>query len=151
MQSDCCCCPWINNSDSCCARFVKAYYDAFSGKEEESTDTTLHSERRVQPEPWHSPPFPGHEYQGYPLIGTPPNYSNNQWPLMKALHGSWLGDYLESNRINVYGWVEASGNFSTAHNSNLPTSYWVVPNHIELDQTVVRVEREVDMAQTQHD
>ncbi|MGO9916554.1 MAG: hypothetical protein ACLQIB_17895, partial [Isosphaeraceae bacterium] len=38
--------------------------------------------RRVPPNPWDSPPFPTSEWQGYPLIGIPPNPAVH--PLMEA-------------------------------------------------------------------
>ena len=58
--------PAIWQNDSCfLGRFLKGYYDAFYKKEEDNTP----AERRALPEPWSSPPFPGHEYQGYPLDG----------------------------------------------------------------------------------
>src|SRR5262249_25480481 len=41
--------------------------------------------RRALPPAFPSPPFPSSEYQGYPLIGLPPD--TTQWPLMKAIQG----------------------------------------------------------------
>ena len=43
-----------------------------------------------------------------------------------------------------------SGNWSTARNSNAPTSYWIDPNRFEMDQAVLIFEREVNTAQTDH-
>ena len=40
--------------------------------------------RRALPAPFASPPFPSAEYQGYPLIGVPPDSS--VYPLMKAIY-----------------------------------------------------------------
>ena len=37
--------------------------------------------RRALPAPFPAPPFPSAEYQGYPLIGVPPD--TTEWPLMK--------------------------------------------------------------------
>jgi hypothetical protein len=105
--------------------------------------------RRALPAPLPSPPMPSGEWQGYPLIGVPPD-PINQWPLMKALQGTWPGDFLASERVKVYGWLNASGNLSTAHNSNTPDSYWIVPNSVQLDQAVVRAERQVNSVQTDH-
>jgi hypothetical protein len=64
---------WLD-SDSCCARFIKAYYDAFnpSGDEPDSPP----AQRRALPEAWSSPPFPSHEFQGFPLVGVPPGQSH---------------------------------------------------------------------------
>jgi hypothetical protein len=104
--------------------------------------------RRALPPPFLSPPLPSGEYQGYPLVGVP--YDTTRWPLMKALQGTWISDALNSERINVYGWINASANWSTSKNSNTPDSYWIVPNSVQLDQTILRVERQVDSVQTDH-
>src|SRR5262249_40574658 len=104
--------------------------------------------RAALPRAFPSPPFPSSEYQGYPLVGVPPD--TTQWPLMKALQGTYLGDVLNDNRVRVYGWLNASGNWSTSRHSNTPDSYWIVPNSFQLDQLVVRAERQVDSVQTDH-
>ena len=77
-------------------------------------------------------PFPSGEYQGYPLIGVP--YETTKYPLMKALDGTQTGNFLDDNRIRIYGWLNASVNFSTNRSTNTPTSYWVAPNSLQLDQ-----------------
>lgn len=106
------------------------------------------SVRRALPPPLLSPPLPSEEWQGYPLIGIPPD--TTRYPLMRELQGTWPGDLLDSERIRVYGWVNVSGNLSTSRNSNTPDSYWIVPNSVQMDQFVVRAERLVDSAQTDH-
>src|SRR5262249_51400054 len=73
-----------------------------------------------------------------------------RYPVMKCLQGTWPGDLLDSQRIRLYGWVNASANLSTSKNSNMPDSYWIVPNSLQMDQTVVRLERLVDSVQTDH-
>ena len=104
--------------------------------------------RRSPPSPWDSPPFPGSEYQGYPLIGTPVNPGVD--PLQKALLLGPHGKEIEDSRIEVHGWATVSGNWSNAIHSNLPTAYWIVPNSFQLDQAVVKFEREIDWVQTDH-
>jgi hypothetical protein len=104
--------------------------------------------RRAPPSPWDSPPFPVSEYQGYPLIGVPA--SPNEDPLQKALYLGPYGQQIRDSRIEVHGWVTSGGNWSNAHRSNLPTAYWIVPNSYQLDQAVVKFEREVDWVQTDH-
>jgi hypothetical protein len=104
--------------------------------------------RRAMPSPFDSPPFPGSEYQGYPLIGVPPD--TTRWPLMKALQGTPLMDVLDTERIRVYGWLTAEGNWSTSKNSNTPDSYWIRPNTMDVDQALVRFERNLDSVQTDH-
>jgi hypothetical protein len=105
-------------------------------------------DRRALPPVFPSPPFPSSEYQGYPLVGVPPD--TTQWPLMKAIQGTYLGDFLNTNRVRVYGWLNASANWSTSRHSNTPDSYWIVPNSVQLDQFVLRAERQVDSVQTDH-
>lgn len=104
--------------------------------------------RRAMPAPLKSPPFPMSEWQGFPLIGVP--VDTTKYPLMKALEGTHTGDWLDANRIRVLGWANASANWSTCRNSNTPDSYWVAPNSLQLDQAVLRFERQVDSVQTDH-
>jgi hypothetical protein len=104
--------------------------------------------RRSPPSPWDSPPFPGSEYQGYPLIGTPASPTVD--PLQQALLLGPHGDFLRDSRIEVHGWVTVSGNWSNASRSNLPTAYWIVPNSFQVDQAILRFEREIDWVQTDH-
>ncbi len=104
--------------------------------------------RRSPPSPWDSPPFPGSEYQGYPLIGTPTNPTED--PLQKALLLGPNGDWFRDTRIEVHGWVTVGGNWSNANRSNLPTAYWIVPNSFQVDQAILRFEREIDWVQTDH-
>ena len=103
--------------------------------------------RRAQPAPWDSPPYPSSEYQGSPLIGVP--VGTKEYPLMKALGGTSLGELMRESRIKTYGWVNGSYNWSNANNSNQPTSYWIIPKSIVLEQAVLRFEREVDTVQTE--
>lgn len=102
--------------------------------------------RRALPAPFISPPFPSGEYQGYPLIGVPA--SDTVYPLMKAVYDSPCGEAIKKSKIQLYGWINGSGNLSNCKNSNTPDSYWIVPNKFELDQFVVRLERVVDSVQT---
>jgi hypothetical protein len=104
------------------------------------------SERRALPPPFPSPPFPSGEFQGYPLVGAPPSevYS----PLMDWMYGGDFGQSLRKDRIQIYGWLNGSANWSTSEDSNMPSSYWLVPNTALLDQALLRIERQVDSAQT---
>jgi hypothetical protein len=108
----------------------------------------VEEKRRAMPSPFDSPPFPGSEYQGYPLIGVPPD--NSRWPLMKALQGTPFMDLLDSAKIRVLGWVTVEGNWSNAKNSNTPDSYWIRPNTMDMDQAVLRFDRNLDSVQTDH-
>lgn len=104
--------------------------------------------RRALPGPFPSPPFPSAEFQGYPLVGVPPG--DDVYPLMEAIYKTSWGQALKKCRIQAYGWFNFSGNLSNCKDSNTPDSYWIVPNQIELDQFVFRVERVVDSVQTDH-
>lgn len=104
--------------------------------------------RRGLPPAFPSPPFPSSEYQGSPLIGVP--LSDTVYPLMQLLSTTEIGEGMNDARIKLYGWITTSGNWSTSENSNTPASYWIVPNSVQLDQLVIRLEREVDSAQVDH-
>ena len=71
-------------------------------------------------------------------------------PMQKALLLGPHGDAIRDSRIEFHGWATVSGNWSNARNSNLPTAYWVVPNSFQLDQVIIRFEREADTVQTDH-
>jgi len=135
-------------SDRCfLGRFWGVHYNIFTGRTGDEAEEPT-PERRMLPEPWSSPPFPGHEYQGYPLIGA--SRDTNVNPLMEAVYGGPCGDWIKSTKILLEGWCTTGLNFSTARNSNAPMSYWVVPNELELDQMVFRLHRELDSVQTDH-
>src|SRR5262249_22607403 len=106
--------------------------------------------RRALPSPRPAPPFPGSEFQGYPLLGVP--NSTSVYPFMKAVYSADtpISDAIKNSRIKFEGWATGAGNWSTAHNSNTPTSYWIVPNSYQLDQLVFKFERLPDTVQTDH-
>jgi len=85
------------------------------------------AERRALPAPLSSV-FPSADFPG-PVIGAPSGLSPG---------------------LHVYGWLEPGIELSTSHASNYPLSYQDVPNALELDQAVLRVEREPDTVQTRH-
>ena len=115
-------------------RLFKAYVDDFN-----PPPPGPEPERRALPPPFNSPPFPGGDYQGYPLVAVPD--PSGDYPLMKALAGTCLGDCLKEDRIKLYGWANASANASTSKDSNSPDSYWLYANQLELDQLCLRAER----------
>lgn len=132
-------------------RFYKAYYDEFFPKPGNGEETP-EQPRRGLPSSWDSPPFPGSEYQGYPLMGVP-RPDPGAYPLMKAIYGAnnGISEWIKDSKIQFTGWITSSGNWSTATNgSNVPASYWIVPNHYELDQLVFKLERIPDTVQTDH-
>ena len=93
------------------------------------------SGRRGQPAPFDSI-FPSTEYLG-PTIGVP--NPDPVFPLTKLLWTDFPS--LKKNDIRVYGWVNPSLNASTSKKSNAPLSYTLVPNQLELEQLVLRLER----------
>lgn len=100
--------------------------------------------RRAKPAPYDSI-FPSTEYLG-PTIGVP--NTDPIFPLTKLL---WKEiPKLKEKDIRIYGWVNPSFNASTSKNSNAPLSYTLVPNRLELDQLVLRLERVPDTVQTSH-
>ena len=129
--------------------FFKAYKDEFCPQKKEGNgEEEPEPARRGMPSPWSSPPFPGSEYQGYPLLGVP--VSTTDYPFMKGLYATPWGDAIKQSRIKFDGWGTASFNWSNDRQSNVPASYWIVPNKLELDQILFRVQREVDTVQTDH-
>ena len=133
-------------------RLYKAYYDEFVPSPNPNAEEEPERPRRTNPSPWDSPPFPMNEFQGYPLVGVP--YDDTVWPFMKAVYGADtpLTEAIKDSRIKFYGWVTASGNYSTnsTFNVNAPASYWVVGNRFELDQLIFRLERNLDSVQQDH-
>jgi hypothetical protein len=103
--------------------------------------------RRALPSPWNSPPFPGSEYLG-PTIGVPS--STPDYALMALLRDTAIGRFQRESRIDIYGWINGSWNWSTSKDSNLPNVYDIVPNQVNLNQAVLRFERNPDTVQTDH-
>jgi hypothetical protein len=126
-------------------RLCRAYKEELTKKDNGNGDEE-EPPRRALPSPWSSPPFPGSEYQGYPLIGVPE--STTVYPIMKAIYGGPFGEEIKDTRIKFTGWATGAGTWSTARNSNTPASYWIVPNRYELDQLVFKLERYPDTVQT---
>jgi hypothetical protein len=143
---------WRHEQNEAFRKEMETYYS--DGPE------ALDPPRRALPSPWQSPPFPGHEYQGYPLIGVPYHYQGTAlgpnaptvYPLMQAVNSANtpLTDAIRDSGITFAGWATGAGTWSTAHNSNTPTSYWIVPNSFQLDQVILKLERYPNTVQTDH-
>ncbi len=100
--------------------------------------------RRAMPAPFDSI-FPSSEYLG-PTIGVP-----NTDPIFPLTNLLWKGlPGTQRNDIRIYGWADPSYNYSTSKQSNAPLSYDLVPNRPELDQLVLRIERQPNTVQTEH-
>jgi hypothetical protein len=104
--------------------------------------------RRALPSPWSSPPFPSSEYLG-PTIGVP--NSTPDYAFMNTVKDTAFGRWQRGSRIDIYGWVNGSWNWSTSKDSNLPNTYDLVPNQVNLNQLVLRAERNPDTVQTGSD
>lgn len=122
---------------------------------------------RGDPPPVNGPPFPFSTWPigGTVTIGYPWTQSG---PLMQAIWSGSHGDWWKKNGIQIYGWLNFGGNFSTSHNvsngqalcgvspplnckyGNFPTAYDEVPNSIQPDQEVIYIERQPDTVQTDH-
>ena len=76
--------------------------------DDKKEDDSKEPKRRALPAPFQSPPFPSAEYQGYPLIGVPPD--DTVYPLMKSIYDTDWGDWFKKKRIRLYGWFNGSGN-----------------------------------------
>jgi Putative beta-barrel porin-2, OmpL-like. bbp2 len=139
-------------------RFYKAYADEW-GKSAPPADPnapTVVSRRPLPfpPVPATQPPYPFTDwpYGGSQTIGASvPNATDS--PLMTALASTDAGKWLNDKHVQIYGWVNVGGNLSTANGSkdgNFPAAYTYKPNTVELDQTVVYVERVPDTVQQDH-
>jgi Putative beta-barrel porin-2, OmpL-like. bbp2 len=101
--------------------------------------------RRALPSPL-DPVFAMTEYPGGPLIGVPD--TDPVFPMESIIYKAL--PILKKNRIKIYGWVDPSYNASTSKHSNVPLSYSIVPNRLELSQLVYRIERQPDTVQQEH-
>ncbi|MEJ0092517.1 MAG: outer membrane beta-barrel protein [Methylocella sp.] len=106
------------------------------------------------PQPETIPPYPFAEWPagGMDYIGAAiPNAVDS--PLMHALDATPIGKPLEDAHIQIYGWIDAGGNVSTAktgYAGNAPAAYSYTPNILQLDQAVMYVERVPDTVQQDH-
>src|SRR5262249_33169022 len=119
-------------------------------------DPNAPNPRRIPPPPFDSPPFPAGDWQigGTPIIGDPGELS--PYPLMQAIYDGPGGQGWKDSKVQIYGWVNFSGNISTSHpskaseNGNFPLIYDLRPNRMEFNQFVLYLERMPDENQTDH-
>jgi len=103
--------------------------------------------------PQTTPPMP---FTEWPYGGTTPlgvtRPSSVDSPLMAALGNTMLGQGLNDNHIQIYGWIDAGGNLSnnTVRGGNAPAAYDYNPNTVQLDQAVLYIERLPDTVQKDH-
>jgi hypothetical protein len=73
----------------------------------------------------------------------PPPAAPDRWLLMKALQGTWYGDLLDGERLQISGWTEVSYTGSSDRHSNLPLGFDWRANEPLLQQNWIRFERRV--------
>ena len=132
-----------------------SYYAAEMGKAIAPTDPNAPTSRvdGWPPQPVSAPPMPFAEwpYGGTTNLGTNrPNSVDS--PLMVALAPSGVGKALGDAHIQVYGWVDVGGNYSSNHvnGGNSPGAYDYEPRRVQLDQAVLYIERTPDTVQRDH-
>jgi Putative beta-barrel porin-2, OmpL-like. bbp2 len=140
--------------DDFITRFVN-YYRLEWGHDAAPTDPKAPSSRRdyYPATPQSTPPMPFTEwpYGGTTAIGvTRPSSIDS--PLMAALGNTKLGEAMNDNHIQVYGWINAGGNLSnnSVRGGNSPAAYDYNPNTVQLDQAVLYIERLPDTVQKDH-
>ncbi|MDR3615064.1 MAG: outer membrane beta-barrel protein [Candidatus Obscuribacterales bacterium] len=101
--------------------------------------------RRALPAPL-DPVFPSTEFVGQPVIGVPD--TGRTYALEEAIYKKCPA--LKKARIQIYGWANPGWGYNTSHHSAIPLSYAIVPRHLEMEQTVLRIERTLDTVQTEH-
>ena len=131
------------------------YYRLEWGHEAPPADPKAPPGRRAEwpGTPQSTPPYPFTEwpYGGTTSLGvTRPSSVDS--PLMTALSNTSAGQWMNDNHIQVYGWVDPSGNLSssTVKGGNAPAAYSYNPNTVQLDQAVVYFERLPDTVQKDH-
>jgi hypothetical protein len=131
------------------------YYKAEWGKTGPYADPNAPASRRddYPPQPVTTPPYPFTEwpYGAATALGASrPNSVDS--PLMVGLAPTGLGKLMSDAHIQAYGWVEVGANLSTSHveGGNAPAGYDYNPNRIQMDQTVLYLERVPDTVQRDH-
>jgi hypothetical protein len=78
-----------------------------------------------------------------PSVSTAPRPPADRWLFMESLQGTWEGDVLDRNRIQVYGWTDLSYTASSANRTQLPMGFNYAANDFLLQQNWLRMERPV--------
>lgn len=143
--------PVVAESGDCSRGFFSRFAAAYREDAQPSSSSSPAPARRAMDAPFDSPPFPNSEWQmgGVPApIGVPD--TNSTYPLEKALSCTKFGQWMQRNRIEIYGWITPSLNISSSSFSNFPLSYNTRPNRVELNQVVTNIARIEDTVQTDH-
>jgi hypothetical protein len=143
--------PAVAGSGDCSRGFFSRFAAAYREDAQPVDPNATAPKRRAMDAPFDSPPFPNSEWQmgGVPApIGVPD--TNSTYPLEKALGCTRLGQWMQRNHIEIYGWLTPALNASSSNFSNFPLSYNTRPNRVELDQFVTNITRVEDTVQTDH-
>ena len=132
------------------------YYRLEWGEAGPPTDPNAPSSRRdgwpATPETTPPMPFTEWPYGGVTPIGvTRPGSVDS--PLMAALGDTSLGEWLNDNGFQIYGWIDPGFNVSSNSvkpGGNAPINYAYTPNTVQLDQAVLYFDRFPDTVQTDH-
>jgi Putative beta-barrel porin-2, OmpL-like. bbp2 len=125
--------------------FGTRLFNAYFNPEEQEAEAEANT-RRGLVIPWDSPPFPFADHLG-PNIGY---RDTSVYPLMDAIYHGPNGAWWKKSRIKIYGWADPSVTFGTSKFSNIPMSYNIVPNSLQLSQAILIFERVTDSVQTDH-
>jgi hypothetical protein len=74
-------------------------------------------------------------------------------PFMAAIANTSVGQWLQDNHFQIYGWINGGFNISsnqTQPGGNGPIGYTYTPNTVQLDQAVLYIDRFPDTVQTDH-
>jgi len=133
------------------------YYKLEWGQAGPPSDPNAPEPRRAGyfPAPQTTPPMP---FTEWPYGGATPlevtRTGSVDSPLMTAIANTTVGEWLNDAGIQIYGWVDPGGNFSTntlrKPGGNAPIAYAYIPNTIQIDQAVIYVDRFPDTVQTDH-
>jgi hypothetical protein len=132
------------------------YYKLEWGQSAAPSDPNAPAGRRADwpATPETTPPMPFTEwpYGGTTPLGvTRPNSVDS--PLMVAIANTGVGQWMNDNHFQVYGWVDPGFNISSntrQPGGNSPIAYAYTPNTVQLDQFVVYLDRFPDTVQTDH-
>lgn len=111
--------------------------------------------RKNWPEtPLTSPPDPFTEWPYGATTAFGVSYPNAvDSPLMTSIQHTSTGKWLEKNHIQWYGWINGGGNLSSntiTPGGNAPMANVYTPNHLQLDQLVLNIERAPNTVQQEH-
>jgi hypothetical protein len=96
-------------------------------------------------------PFTDWPYGGTESLGhTRPNGADS--PLMAAIANTGLGQWMADSHVQVYGWIDPGFNVSsnTQKGGNAPVAYAYNPNTVQMDQSVLYIDRWPDTVQSDH-